>query len=202
MSPEQEKTLASIRSVCIYCGSANRVDESFKTIARDVATSLARRRIRIVYGGGRVGLMGLTADTALQAGGEVVGIIPGFIRDYEIQHEGLTKLHVVDSMHTRKRMMVEQSDAFAVLPGGFGTLDETFEILSWKKLGLHNKPVVIYNPDGFWTPLLDLIGHMHKHGFVSQEDTLSFAVATNLDELFTGLATPPGHPSDPSTRWF
>lgn len=202
MSPEQEKTLASIHSVCVYCGSASRVDESFKTIAHDVATALAMRKIRLVYGGGRVGLMGIAADAALRAGGEVIGIIPGFIRDYEIQHEGITQLHVVDSMHTRKRMMVEQSDAFAVLPGGYGTLDETFEILSWKKLGLHNKPVVIYNPDGFWTPLLDLIGHMHGHGFVSAQDMASFAVAENLDELFAALATPPGKASDPSTRWF
>ena len=111
--------------------------------------------------------MGIVADSALKAGGKVIGIIPQHIRAQEVQHTGLTELHVVPDMHTRKRMMVEQSDAFVILPGGLGTLDETFEILTWKKLSLHNKPIIIFNDRGYWDPMLKLITHTVSEGFAA-----------------------------------
>jgi len=194
--------MTKISSVCVYCGSSGQVDESFKQMAREVAVALAKNKIRMIYGGGRVGLMGIAADAALAAGGEVIGIIPSFISEHEIQHTGLTELRVVDGMHERKRMMEELSDAFAVLPGGYGTLDEAFESLSWKKLRLHNKPVVFYNKGGFWDPLLDLIKHMRKHGFINQHDLESFAVAKNTGELLQYLAAPSEASVSPEKIWF
>ena len=180
-----------IKSVCVYCGSSNKVDERYKNTARAVGTALAQQKYRVVYGGGHVGLMGLMADAALKAGGEIIGIIPEHIRAREVQHTGLTELHVVDSMHTRKQMMWEKSDSFVILPGGFGTLDETFEILTWRQLGLHEKPVIIYNEHGFWTPLLGLIDHMLASGFVPPSNRLFYTIANTPEELLAQLAATP-----------
>lgn len=158
--------MSNIRSVCVYCGSSNFVDEAYKQAAKQTGHLLATAGLEIVYGGGNVGLMGITADAALAAGGRVIGIIPDHIQKFEVDHTGLTELHVVDSMHTRKRMMVERSDAFIVLPGGIGTLDEMFEIITWRQLQLHAKPVLIVNINGFWDPLLALMDHMQATGFM------------------------------------
>ncbi len=177
----------SISSVCVYCGSSNDVPEAFKTTAHDVSTALAKRNMTIVYGGGHVGLMGIVADAGLKAGAKVIGIIPEHIKAKEIQHTGLTELHVVPDMHTRKRMMVERAGAFVILPGGLGTLDETFEILTWKKLKLHDKPIIIFNKDGFWDPLLALIDKTIKDGFSQPSDRLLFKVVTSIEEMFTIL---------------
>lgn len=173
----------SVSSVCIYCGSSNGVADTYKKTAFDASTALAEQGLRIVYGGGHVGLMGIIADAALKAGAEVIGIIPEHIRAKEVQHTGLTKLHVVPDMHTRKRMMCEQSDAFLVLPGGLGTLDEVFEILTWKKLSLHNKPIIIFNQDGYWDPLLVLIDRTIKEGFAAPSDRALFRVVTTIPEM-------------------
>lgn len=191
----------TIQSVCVYCGSSNRVDESYKQIARDVGTAIGQHNLQLVYGGGAVGLMGLVADSTLSAGGKVIGIIPEHIRAHEVQHKHLTELHVVDSMHTRKDLMVEKSDAFIVLPGGFGTLDEAFEVLTWKQLALHNKPIVIYNADGFWTPLLTLIEHMIETGFAPSSNRSIFRAATTIDELFTALNAPIPRSFGPEEKW-
>lgn len=173
----------SVSTVCIYCGSSNSVAEKFKTTARDASTALAQLGLKIVYGGGHVGLMGIIADAALKAGAPVTGIIPEHIRAQEVQHTGLTKLHVVPDMHTRKRMMVEASDAFLILPGGLGTLDEVFEILTWKKLKLHNKPIIIFNQDGYWDAFLDVIDTAIKEGFAAPSDRVLFKVVTTLPQL-------------------
>lgn len=188
-------------SVCIYCGSSSRVDDAFKSAAHDLGTEIARRGIQLVYGGGRVGLMGIMADAALAAGGRVVGIIPEHIKTLEIEHRALTELHVVDSMHTRKRMMVDRSDAFVVLPGGLGTLDETFEILTWKQLGLHDKPVVIADLRGYWGPLLGLVDHMIGEGFARPAHRRLFAVAQDVDGVFDALAGQPEERIEPQTKW-
>jgi len=156
-------------------------------MAHDVSTALAKRKLTIVYGGGHVGLMGIVADAALKAGAKVIGIIPEHIKSKEVQHTGLTQLHVVPDMHTRKRMMVERADAFIILPGGLGTLDETFEILTWKKLNLHNKPVIIFNQDGYWDPLIALIERTLKEGFSQPSDRALFKVVISIDELFEAL---------------
>ena len=177
----------SVSKVCIYCGSSNNVAEAFKKNAHDASTALAKQGMRIVYGGGHVGLMGIIADAALKVGTEVIGIIPEHIRAQEVQHTGLTKLHVVPDMHTRKRMMVESSDAFVILPGGLGTLDEVFEILTWKKLKLHNKPILIFNQNGYWDGFLELINHIIGEGFAAPSDGALFKVVTTIPEMLDVL---------------
>lgn len=170
-------------SLCVYCGSANNVAQKFKDSAHIIGTELAKRKIRVVYGGGHVGLMGVVADAALQAGGTVVGIIPEHIRAGEVQHTGLTKLHIVPDMHTRKRMMVERAEGFIILPGGLGTLDEAFEILTWRKLKLHDKPIIIFNQDGYWDPMIALMESMVNEGFSQPPDRKLYKVAATTEEL-------------------
>jgi uncharacterized protein (TIGR00730 family) len=191
----------TVNSVCVYCGSANRVDATFKNIAHEVGTAIASQKKRLVYGGGRVGLMGIVADSALNAGGEVIGVIPQHIQAREIQHTGLTELHVVDDMHTRKRMMVERSDAFVILPGGFGTLDETFEILTWKQLQLHSKPIVIFNAYGYWDKLISLVEGMVGCGFAQPSNLELFTVVRDIPGMFAAFerSTPINH--DVTTKW-
>ena len=190
IAPEKGHPLP-IKSVCVYCGSSGGVPERYKKIAAEVATALAKHKLEIVYGGGHVGLMGIVADAALKAGAKVIGIIPEHIRKQEIQHTGLNELLVVPDMHTRKRMMVERSDAFVVLPGGFGTLDETFEILTWKKLKLHAKPIILFNEDHYWDPLLALLEHAVKLNFADKKDLALYKVVTTIDDIFTALAQAP-----------
>ena len=134
-------------------------------------------------------------------GGEVIGIIPGHIQELEVEHTGLTELHVVDSMHTRKRMMFDRSDAFVVLPGGLGTLDETFEIVTWKQLGLHDKPVVIVNADGYWQPMLDMLEHMIGSGFARPEHRALFRVVDDVEAVFDALALEPEPVIEPQAKW-
>ena len=180
----------NVASICVYCGSSNRVAQKFKDTADVIGTELARRGARIVYGGGHVGLMGIVADAALRAKGQVIGIIPEHIRAQEVQHMGLTELHVVPDMHTRERMMVERAEAFLIMPGGFGTLDEVFEILTWKKLQLHSKPVIIFNQDGYWNDMLALIDKTIAEGFSQPADRDLFHTVQNIDELFALLDQP------------
>ncbi|HCN30250.1 MAG TPA: TIGR00730 family Rossman fold protein [Verrucomicrobiales bacterium] len=152
--------------IAIYCGANGGHDPVFKKAAAGLAAFLARQRIGIVYGGGRVGLMGAVADAALAAGGEVIGVIPHSLMEKELGHTGLTALHVTRSMHERKQMMVDLSDGFIALPGGFGTLDELFETLTWLQLSFHGKPVGLLNAEGFFDGLLAFLDHMRGHGFL------------------------------------
>ena len=145
-------------SVCVYCGSSNDADPKFLTAAFDFGAALAKAGLRMVYGGGGVGLMGECARGAHEAGGRVLGIIPGFLTSRERRYD-LVETVVVDSMHERKMQLFEESDAFVVLPGGVGTLEEIVELLSWRRMDLHNKPVVFYDPRDFWKPLYDLFQH-------------------------------------------
>ncbi len=191
-----------VRAVCVYCGSSNHIDQSLKKVAHDVGRALGEKKIKIVYGGGRGGLMGPLADSALEEGGEVVGIIPEFIRSREIQHTGLTELQVVDSMHARKSLMVERSDAFIVLPGRLGTMDETFEILTWKQLGLHTKPIILFNHNNFWSHLLDLLDHIVARKFATEDTAQLYTVVEDIDGLFSALAAPAYPAMDPATKWF
>jgi uncharacterized protein (TIGR00730 family) len=191
----------SIQSVCVYCGSANRVSDRFKDVARDVGTALATARKQVVYGGGRVGLMGIVADAALAAGTPVIGIIPEHIQAREVQHTGLTELHVVADMHTRKRMMVDRSDAFVILPGGFGTLDEMFEIFTWKQLQLHKKPILIFNVDGYWDHLIALIKNIVTSGFAQPNDLELFSVVNDIPTMLTTLEQPYCSNTDLNAKW-
>lgn len=191
----------TVNSVCVYCGSANRVDATFKNIAREVGTAIAGQKKRLVYGGGRVGLMGIVADSALAAGGEVIGVIPQHIQAREIQHTGLTELHVVEDMHTRKRMMVERADAFVILPGGFGTLDETFEILTWKQLQLHNKPVIIFNAYGYWDKLISLVESMVGCGFAQPANLELYTEVRDIPGMFAAFERSSPVCVDVTTKW-
>ena len=179
--------MVSLSSVCVYCGSSGLVNDVYKDAARQLGTRLAEAGIRLVYGGGRVGLMGLVADAALAAGGHVTGIIPDHIRALEVGHNALSELLVVDSMHERKRLMIEHSDGFVVLPGGFGTLDETFEVVTWKQLRLHDKPIVIADIAGYWAPLMALFEHLTAEGFVSGGHHRLFRVASDTDGILDAL---------------
>ncbi len=191
----------AIRSVCVYCGSSSRVAQCYKDNANTLGAMLAKQGVDVVYGGGRVGLMGIVADAALNAGGRVIGIIPQHIQSKEIEHLGLTELHVVDGMHTRKRMMAEKSDAFVILPGGFGTLDEAFEIITWKQLQLHEKPIIIFDDGGFWDPLITLMEHLIHEGFATEQHRNLVRVARSLPDVFD-LLKQPIIPSPPiETKW-
>jgi len=174
-------------SVCVYCGSSDEVAQKYKNAAEAIGTQLARRGLCLVYGGGHVGLMGILADAALKIGGRVIGIIPEHIQALELPHEGVTELHLVPDMHTRKRMMVEKSDAFVILPGGLGTLDEAFEVLTWKKLKLHKKPIILLNQDGYWDDMIALFDCIVGQGFSCAEDRAMLEVVTSVEELFARL---------------
>ncbi|MEJ5369775.1 MAG: TIGR00730 family Rossman fold protein [Bryobacteraceae bacterium] len=155
-----------MQSVCVFCGSSSRAREIYFEAARRTGGEIARRGLRLVYGGARVGLMGALADAALASGGEVVGVIPQSLVDKEVAHTGLTRLHVVESMHDRKALMNELSGAFLALPGGLGTLDELFETLTWAQLGFHHKPVALLNVEGYFDPLLSFCDRAAAEGFL------------------------------------
>jgi uncharacterized protein (TIGR00730 family) len=178
----------TISRVCVYCGSAGAVDERYREAARELGEALAKAEIEVVYGGGRIGLMGIVADAALAAGGRVIGIIPGPLRDAELAHHGVTELVITGSMHERKRQMAERSDAFAVLPGGIGTLDEMFEIVTWRQLGLHDKPIFIVDVAGYWQPLRRLLDHLAAHGFVAPLMPRLLEIVPSIGELMNALA--------------
>lgn len=178
-------------SLCVYCGSALGIDSRYAEAARDLGRLLAERHIRLIYGGARIGLMGTLADATLAAGGEVVGIIPGHLDKTELGHRGATELIVVDSMHERKYMMFEESDAFAIMPGGLGTLDETFEMLTWRKLGLHDKPIILVDIAGYWRPLLGLVNHVIVQGFAASTDRDLYKVVSTVEELVAAVETAP-----------
>ena len=180
--------MATVKRLCVYCGSSDRVDERYRRAATELGRALAGAGIELVYGGGRVGLMGLCANAALAAGGRVTGIIPAHLHDAEIGHHGVSELIVVDSMHERKRRMFELADAFAVLPGGLGTLDETFEIITWRQLGLHDKPIVIVDVDGYWQPFHALFDHVVARGFASAAVRRLYRSVERVEDLLPALA--------------
>lgn len=192
---------AHIKSVCVYCGSSARVADVYKDATRELARFLAKNGIKVVYGGGRVGLMGLLADTVIEEKGYVVGVIPEYLVYKELQHDFLNENHVVDSMHTRKKMMVDKADAFVILPGGFGTLDEAFEIMTWRQLGMHEKPVVFMNVNDYWNPLFDVVDKISSEGFSGAESKNLFSVASSTQDLVEALLKAPTSPLDPRTKW-
>ena len=176
-----------IERVCVFCGASSGRDPSYAAFATAVGEGLARRGIGLVYGGGRVGLMGAVAEGALAAGGEVHGVIPQALVDRELAHDGLTQLHVVDTLHARKARMAELSDAFVALPGGLGTLEELAEVLSWAQLGLHAKPVALLDPSGYFDPLLAFFERAVAEGFLAAAHRELLTVARDLDELLARL---------------
>ncbi len=190
----------TIRSVCVFCGAATPSDRRFIESARATGALLAAEGLELVYGAGRVGLMGSLAQSCLDAGGRVVGIIPGHLRDLEIGHDGLHELLVVDDMMTRKKEMIARSDAFLVLGGGFGTLDELFEVLTFKQLRLHQKPIVILDLASYWSPLLRSMEHMVETGFVRESDLELFTIVDSIDAIPEALRAPQAPVPDPRTK--
>jgi uncharacterized protein (TIGR00730 family) len=172
-----------VRAVCVYCGSSFGSDPAYLEATQALAGALAARGIQVVYGGAAVGLMGALADAALAAGGEVIGVMPRHLVEREIAHQGLTRLHVVATMHERKALMAELSDAFVALPGGIGTLEELIEVYTWAQLGLHSKPLAILNTNGYYEPLAAFLDHAVEQGFLAAERRAALTVAPDPQAL-------------------
>jgi uncharacterized protein (TIGR00730 family) len=176
-----------MKTICIYCGSAVGQNSEYATAARRLGRALARLGLGLVYGGGRVGLMGIVADAVLEGGGPVIGVIPEALANKEVAHGGLTELHVVADMHQRKALMARRADAFLTMPGGIGTFEEFFETLSWATLGLHRKPMGILNVAGYFDPLLALLDHAVAERFLRSEVLSLLVVSTDPEALIAEL---------------
>ena len=171
-----------IRSVTVYCSSSNHAPDPYFIEAEALGNGLAKRKIGMVFGGGHVGLMGCTADAVMRCGGQVRGIIPRFLEEREVAHYGLTELRVVETMHERKMLLTGWADAFVILPGGFGTLDEFLEILTWKHLGHHEKPIILLNVDGFWDQLLQFFERIAAEKMVGASYKSFYTVCNTAEE--------------------
>lgn len=178
----------TLRSICVFCGASPGATPTYQEAAEALGRHLAESGIQLVYGGGAVGLMGMVANAALAAGGEVIGIIPQSLKDAEVGHSGLTRLEVVDGMHARKARMAELSDAFIALPGGLGTLEELFEVWTWGQLGYHAKPLGLLEVNGFFDPLLTFLDHLVQERFVRQPHRDMLQRAASPTELVSALA--------------
>jgi len=178
---------AKLKRICVFAGSRDGADPAYTEAAARLAEAIVATGLGLVYGGGRVGLMGAVADAALAEGGEVIGVIPSALQRREIAHRGLTELHVVDSMHERKAMMAQLSDAFAALPGGFGTMDELVEAVTWSQLQIHSKPVGLLDVAGYWQPLRRLVDHAVDQGFVAPAGRDLLIWSDDPAELLTAL---------------
>ena len=176
-------------SLCVYCGARTGTDASFERVAAEVGREIGRRGWRLVYGGGQVGLMGVVADATLQSGGQVLGVIPKRLMDREVGHRGLTELRVVETMHERKRAIAEAADAFLALPGGIGTMEELFEVWTWRQIGYHDQPVGLLNVDGYYDPLLDFLRTMTSKGFLSEAQRDVLRTGKDPRELLDVLHT-------------
>jgi uncharacterized protein (TIGR00730 family) len=185
----------TVRRVCVFCGSATGGRPAYRRAAARLGEALARRGLGLVYGGGSIGLMGVVADAALAAGGEVVGVIPRSLARKEIAHAGLTRLHVVPSMHARKAMMADLAGAFVAMPGGMGTLEELTEVLTWAQLGLHAKPCALLDVAGYWRPLIRLFDHAVEERFLRPEHRRLLLVERSPERLLDRLGRwrPPPH---------
>ncbi|MGH7514199.1 MAG: TIGR00730 family Rossman fold protein [Gemmatimonadales bacterium] len=177
-----------MRRVCVFCGSSSGRDPAYRRLAEALGRTLAGRGLGVVYGGGRVGLMGALADAALGAGGEVIGVIPQALMDREIGHRGLSELRIVGSMHERKALMAELADGFVALPGGIGTLEELFEVWTWAQLGLHRKPCGLLDADGFFRPLVEFLDHLVRSGFVQSAHRGMLHTAESPEALLAAFA--------------
>ncbi len=176
-----------ISPLCVYCGTAPGLNPAYRHAARDLGRLMGRQGVAMVYGGGRLGLMGEIADAVIAAGGRVTGIITHDLKDKELGHEGLTELQVVDTMHQRKKAMADLARAFIALPGGIGTLDEVSEMLCWAQLGIHHHPIGLLNTDGYYDRLLDFLGHAAKQGFIRLDLDRALAVASEPGPLLDAL---------------
>lgn len=180
-------SMTSIRAVCVYCGSSAGTDPTFAEAARALGRILADNRIRLVYGGGSIGMMGTLAGSVLAHGGSVTGIIPEFLVNKEHMLASAQEIVVTRDMHERKRVMFERADAFVALPGGIGTLEELVEQLTWAQLGRHRKPILLANIAGFWEPLCELLDHMKALGFLHAANRLNYLIVDKVEEILPAL---------------
>ena len=187
-----------MRNICVFCGSQSGTDPRYRQIAVELGHLLAQRGHGLVYGGGHVGLMGTIADAVLEAGGDVTGVIPKPMTDRELAHETVTKLYVVSSMHERKALMASLSDAFIAMPGGYGTLEELFEVIAWAQLGIHRKPIGVLNAAGYFDALLSLVEHMIGEGFIKTKYRGLFVTAEQPQALLDALLR---HQMPETRRW-
>jgi uncharacterized protein (TIGR00730 family) len=176
-----------MKALCVYCGSNAGNAPIYAERARELGSRIAREGLQLVYGGGNVGLMGIVADAVLEHGGEVIGVIPEQLMEWEVGHSGVTRLEVVGSMHERKARMFDLADGFVALPGGFGTLDEMFEMLTWRQIGLGDKPCAFLDVDGFFTPLMAMLDRMVASRFLHAEQRRDLWHGEDLDTLFSWL---------------
>jgi uncharacterized protein (TIGR00730 family) len=183
--------MTEIRSVAVFCGSRVGIDPVYAEAGRALGFGLAQAGIRLVYGGGRIGIMGVVADAVLEAGGTVLGVIPEFLTQYEVAHQNATEMVVTDSMHTRKRRLYEESDAFLIMPGGLGTFDEAFEIITWRQLRLHDKPILLCDVAGWARPLVYTIEHAIAQGFAAPTARDLFEVVDGVRAALDRLRTVP-----------
>jgi uncharacterized protein (TIGR00730 family) len=189
----------NLRQLCVFCGSSPGTNPRYRDVAGQLGQLLATKEIRLVYGGGGIGLMGALADSTLAAGGQVIGIIPTGLATREVAHPHLTELEVVGTMHERKARMADLADAFLALPGGMGTFDELFEIITWAQLGIHRKPIGLLNIDHYFDPLIEMVEHAVREGFVSPHHRGLLIIADSVEDWFTRLAA--YQPLTDSTRW-
>ncbi len=178
-----------MKHICVFCGSYTGEDREYRMAAEAVGRGIIERKMGLIYGGGHVGLMGTVADAAMAAGGPVTGVIPSALAQKELAHTGLTELVEVRTMHERKALMADRADAFLALPGGFGTMDELFEIITWAQLGFHRKPIALLNVKGFFDPLLVFIDHLAEEGFIKPEHRQVLLVGTKPNDLLDTLMT-------------
>lgn len=182
-------------SVCVYCGSRLGAKPAYQALARQLGMAIGRRGWQLVYGGGRAGLMGEVAEATLAAGGTVVGVIPDSLMKREVGHAGLTELHVVDTMHQRKQLMAERSDAFIAMPGGIGTFEELFEVWTWRHLGYHDRPLGLLETAGYWAPLVAFLQHSVAEGFMGDDQLAMLHIADDIDQLLDTLALAATNPA-------
>ena len=183
--------MTAVRSLCVYCGSFMPEDPRYRALAEATGRLIAEQGIQVVYGGGHIGMMGTLADAALAAGGRVIGVIPEYLVQRELGHGQITELRVVDSMHTRKQTMFDLSDGFLILPGGFGTLDEAFEVITWKQIGMHDKPIVIVDGNGYWAPLVTLMDEIIATGFARPKVRDVFTVVDSAEQALAAIIASP-----------
>lgn len=194
--------MTTIQSVGVYCSSYEGLDEVYKNAARELGQQLAERKITMVYGGGALGLMGEVSRSVMDHGGRVIGFMPRHLEEFEDPNWKITELHMVDTMHTRKRMMFEHAEGFFILPGGFGTLDETFEIMTWEQLKLHSKPIIFININNYWAPLQDLTTNIFNQGFALAEHQKFFTFVNSIPDAFKALEkAPEGLMSESVIEW-
>jgi uncharacterized protein (TIGR00730 family) len=188
-----------LKTICVYCGSSDKVHPDYLESARQLGAAIAKRGMRLAYGAGSTGLMGAVANGALGNGGEVTGVIPDYFNTPQLAHRGLTRLEVVETIHKRKERLADIADAFIALPGGYGTFEEFFEILTWAQIGLHRKPIGLLNQDNYYAPLLQMVEQARKEGFIYEEHRSLFHIHTVPEQLLDALAN--YKPPENLERW-